>query len=266
MFQSMLILAVLLLGGGVFLLYRLCSTVSSIHTGTAALHAEVMAEIRKVRYYADSLHPAFPLTTLRIAKDWLDTREALVIWHENQLEKIPEWKDKARDYRPAEDVKALMRNVIEARYALAQSERDLHFMIEANLMVQRGELTIAEARSLANRTGYDELHWKAAVTEGIDSELDVWLASLTAEGKEKRLREMEDRLKNSTALPETKLDHLWKDRFQVGDGWKYQSPVRGNYKLNPNRWDDPLADAHQKWFWSGSSPENIARNFDHWSL
>ncbi len=106
-----------------------------------------------------------------------------------------------------------MKGVLEARFDRSRSLRDLEFIIQANLMVQRGELTITEAEGLEYRTNFDSRFYTER--QGIvAAAVDDWLAELTAEGRERRMGQSME-WKYEPTPRQQELDKFWNDRFKL---------------------------------------------------
>lgn len=228
MVELLLVTIALTLGVGVALLYRLSTEVPAFREHIKSIQKVVETEMRKVRNYPDWRNPVFPLRSVRHCADLVVRYEEVLDKHEADLEEashlespsyLPrlEYEQSGKpvfaDYKPTEEVKALMKNVLEARWNLSRALRDLDFIIEANMMVQRGELTISEAEGLQTRNAFDTTRYRPDGQALIAEAMAEWISHFTAEGQEWRTRQAEE-WKYVPTPRQMEIDRLWGEKFK----------------------------------------------------
>jgi hypothetical protein len=193
----------------------------------------IQVEMRRVSTYPDSNHPAFSQAQIRAALGWLDTCAARSDQLQTELYQTTEWRNQPEGYVPSPDAESKMRDICLANACWYDALRRSQFMIEANLMAKRGELTIAEARRLYD----DYVHASIGPLFGSgEPELREWKERLAS--KEARDNWQKD-FEAKRADPDPRLKQLiqirldWEDKFER---FKQYPPSMGSKPGGPERW------------------------------
>jgi hypothetical protein len=202
MMMVLVIITLLLLAWIAFALYKLES---------------VIWEMRRNDTYPDSAHPAFSRAAIRAERLRLDACGEKVEQLQRELNQDAEFAElcKIRS-APSPTIESKMKDACTELAVWYGYLRNAQFMIEANLMVQRGELTIAEARGL-----YDDINiaggW-ARWSRWSDPFLNEWKENLAStEAKKTILARAEAKLTDSALQRRNHLAVLrteWESKFE----------------------------------------------------
>lgn len=161
----------MILGVGVLILLIL------IWIGLSA--AKVCQQAIVAHAYCDSLHPVYPRASIVSSVEQVRVREKNYAKACKALNANVEYVGNTapgapRSYSPSPAVKVLIRAVCSCDALWEFEVRCHHLMIESNLMVRRGEVTIAEAGKMMA-----ELNARFPLVPQIDEKLADWLAYLS---------------------------------------------------------------------------------------
>jgi hypothetical protein len=175
----------------------------------------LVSELKRTNTYPDSAHPAFSRAHIHDEHKLLDEYGARAEQIQRDLNQNPEFVELCKTGRvPSPALESTMQDACMETAFWYGHLRNLHFMIEANLMVRRGELTISEARQV-----YSDINCLFGWKQGSESHamLQEWKARLTSKvGRD----EAQEHAETKPTELEPRLDRLrklqmeWESRFE----------------------------------------------------
>lgn len=138
-------------------------------------------EMRRTDTFPDSVHPAFSRAQISSHYEAIKNTGIKAAQLQDELNGVPEFAEASPGYIPSPTVESKMGDICMEIAFWYGYLKNVEFMLEANLMVQRGELTIAEARQV-----YEEINTGFGSPQGSESSvmLKEWKDRMALKARE----------------------------------------------------------------------------------